>query len=110
MSHHRSWLTSDNLVAEAVIALKTVILALPASVLADASTPTPARLVARLARQLATISNPRARASIFWLIGQYAASDAPPSMGIGWEGVQAWVPDVLRQAIKGFKEEVCVIL
>ena len=99
-------LTADNLVAEAVIALKTVILALPASVLADANTPTPARLVARLARQLPTVSNPRARASIFWLVGQYAESDTPPNMGIGWEGVQPWVPDVLRLAIKGFKEEV----
>jgi AP-3 complex subunit beta len=94
----------DNLVAEAVIALKTVILALPASVLDNAVTP--ARLVARLAKQLPTISNARARASIFWLVGQYAGSDTPPSMGIGWEGVQAWVPDVLRQAVKGFKEEV----
>jgi AP-3 complex subunit beta len=100
----------DNLVAEAVIALKTVILALPASVLGDANTPTPARLVARLAKQLATVHNPKARASIFWLVGQYAGSDTPPAVGIGWEGVQPWVPDVLRLAIRGFKGEVSCII
>lgn len=67
----------------------------------------PRRLVARLAKQLPSIASARARASVFWLVGQYAASDVGGNNhGLGWEGVQAWVPDVLRQAVKGFAEEV----
>lgn len=96
-------LTTDNLVGQAVISLKTVILTLPVS--ENASTPTPRKLVARLAKQLPSIANPNARASVFWLVGQYAASESN-AHGLGWEGVEAWVPDVLRQAIKGFSEEV----
>jgi AP-3 complex subunit beta len=91
----------DNLVGQAVISLKSVILTLPAS-----ATPSPRALVARLAKQLPTITNHNARASVFWLVGQYASSDSPIEHGLGWEGVQAWVPDVLRQAVKGFAEEV----
>lgn len=91
---------TDNLVAEAVIALKSVILA------GHSSTTNPAVLVARLARQLPSITNSRARASVFWLVGQYAA-DA--SSLVGWEGVHAWVPDVLRQGVKGFADEVSCI-
>lgn len=100
---------SDNLVAEAVIALKSVILALPSSPSGSVNAPEPTRLVARLARQLSGIPNPRARASVFWLIGQYAATDKPASMGLGWDGVHSWVPDVLRAAVKGFAAEVCHI-
>ncbi|KAI9632628.1 adaptin N terminal region-domain-containing protein [Dioszegia hungarica] len=90
----------DNLVGQSVISLKSIILTLPAS-----ATPSPRALVARLAKQLPTVTNHNARASVFWLVGQYASSDSPNEHGLGWEGVQAWVPDVLRQAVKGFAEE-----
>ena len=51
------------------------------------------------------VSNPAARASVFWLVGQYAATDVS-AMGMGWEGVAGWVPDVLRKGVKGFVNEV----
>lgn len=67
----------------------------------------PGKLVARLAIQLPRIANPNARASVYWLVGQYAASNESGNLhGLGWDGVQPWVPDVLRQAVKGFSEEV----
>jgi AP-3 complex subunit beta len=90
---------ADSLVGQAVISLKSVILGL------SMTEPSPQKLVARLAKQLPTIANPNARASVFWLVGQYAASEGNPH-GLGWEGVQSWVPDVLRQAVKSFAEEV----
>jgi AP-3 complex subunit beta len=91
-------LTIDNLVGQAVIRLKSVILTLPAS--------GALKLVARLAKQLPTIANHTARASVYWLVGQYAAANGVNEHGLGWDGVQPWVPDVLRQAVKGFAEEV----
>ncbi|TYJ53487.1 hypothetical protein B9479_005873 [Cryptococcus floricola] len=94
----------ETLVAQAVTVLKSVILSssLPPTF------PSPQHLVARLAKGLEAILNPKARASVFWLVGQFAALD--PSLetakqGLGWEGVSLWVPDVLRKGVKGFKEE-----
>ncbi|WVQ74636.1 hypothetical protein IAR50_004237 [Cryptococcus sp. DSM 104548] len=94
----------EALVAQAVIVLKSVIL----SSTLPPSFPFPQHLVARLAKGLETIRNPKARASVFWLVGQFAALD--PSLesskqGLGWEGVALWVPDVLRKGVKGFKDE-----
>ena len=68
--------------------------------------PEPQKLVARLAKQLSGITNPKARASVYWLVGQFASDDRPPMHGIGWEGVAPWVPDVLRNGVKGFVNEV----
>lgn len=70
------------------------------------SLPEPQKLVARLARSLDGISNASARASVFWLVGQFAAAEEKAVMGLGWEGVAPWVPDVLRKGIKGFAAEV----
>jgi AP-3 complex subunit beta len=70
------------------------------------SLPEPQKLVARLARSLDGISNASARASVFWLVGQFAATEEKAVMGLGWEGVAPWVPDVLRKGIKGFSTEV----
>jgi AP-3 complex subunit beta len=92
----------DTLVAQTVIVLKSVIL----SRTPESSLPEPQNLVARLAKQLDGITNPRARASVYWLVGQFAASDVPPKHGLGWDGVAAWVPDVLRKGVKGFVQEV----
>lgn len=68
--------------------------------------PEPQQLVARLAKQLDGITNPKARASVYWLVGQFAASDVPPKHGLGWDGVAVWVPDVLRKGVKGFVQKV----
>lgn len=90
------------LVAAAVLVLKNVILS------ASSNLPPPQKLVARLAKSLDAITNPSARASVFWLVGQFAAADDGIKMGMGWEGVASWVPDVLRRAVKGFPSEVSV--
>lgn len=83
------------LVASSVIVLKSVILSSPST-----------GLVAKLAKSLGGISNPSARASVFWLVGQFASDD---KVGLGWDGVASWVPDVFRQAVKGFPNEVGAI-
>jgi AP-3 complex subunit beta len=70
------------------------------------SLPEPQKLVARLAKALDDITNPSARASVFWLVGQFATSDEKGMLGLGWEGVAPWVPDVLRKGVKGFTSEV----
>ncbi|ORX33246.1 adaptin N terminal region-domain-containing protein [Kockovaella imperatae] len=95
----------DALVAQAVIALKSVILALPASTFSTETGTNPRRLVARLAKGLDAITHARARASVFWLVGQFAASEETAEGGLGWDGVAPWVPDVLRKGVKGFTEE-----
>ena len=92
----------DTLVAQTVIVLKSVIL----SRTSNSTLPEPQKLVARLAKQLSGITNPKARASVYWLVGQFASDDKPPMHGIGWEGVAPWVPDILRNGVKGFVAEV----
>ncbi|KAK6907369.1 hypothetical protein I203_101363 [Kwoniella mangroviensis CBS 8507] len=97
----------DILVAQAVIVLKSVILSSTSS-LSSASMPSPQKLVAKLAKQLDGITNHKARASIYWLVGQFAACDPSresEKKGLGWEGVELWVPDILRKGIKGFTNE-----
>lgn len=93
---------TDSLVSTSVLVLKSVILS-PGTA---AELPPPQKLVARLAKALDGITNPSARASVFWLVGQFAASDAKLEHGFGWEGVAAWAPDVLRRGIKSFVNEV----
>lgn len=93
--------------AQAVIVLKSVILALPSSALSTTtSLPDPQRLVARLAKGLDGVTNAQARASVYWLIGQYAVTE--DNKGLGWDGIASWVPDVLRKGVKGFKDEVSI--
>lgn len=89
--------------------LKSVILSLPTHSATSAdSLPDPQRLVARLAKGLDGITNSKARASVYWLVGQYAS--VQDNKGMGWEGVAPWVPDVLRKGVKGFTTEVCRFL
>ncbi|WVQ93440.1 hypothetical protein IAU59_000514 [Kwoniella sp. CBS 9459] len=102
----------DALVAQAVIVLKTVILAQSQSQSQSSSIspniPAPQTLVARLAKQLDGITNSKARASVYWLVGQFAASDPSQDgdkQGLGWEGMALWVPDILRKGVKGFVQE-----
>ncbi len=70
------------------------------------SLPDPRKLVARLAKQLDAITNPSARASVYWLVGQFADGESIHISGVGWEGVALWVPDILRKGVKGFTKEV----
>lgn len=84
------------LVAQSVVVLKGIVLA--------SAVASPQKLVARLARQLDNIVNPAARASVFWLVGQFAADPAADAV-VGWEGVAPWVPDVLRKGVRGFMGE-----
>ncbi|WWC68617.1 uncharacterized protein I206_102547 [Kwoniella pini CBS 10737] len=94
----------DTLVAQAVIVLKSVILSSTLS----SSLASPQKLVAKLARQLDGITNPKARASVYWLVGQFAANDPSAESekkGLGWESIELWVPDILRKGIKGFTNE-----
>ncbi|KIR55356.1 AP-3 complex subunit beta [Cryptococcus gattii Ru294] len=96
----------ETLVAQAVLVLKSIILSHSQAL--GSSTSSPQLLVARLAKGLDTIVSPKARASVYWLVGQFSAidpSEESEKKGLGWEGVALWVPDVLRKAIKGFTNE-----
>jgi AP-3 complex subunit beta len=53
------------------------------------------KTVIRLAKNLDTATNPRARATIIWLVGEFAGSDGDNNIA----------PDVLRILAKGFADE-----
>ena len=75
-----------NLVAESLTVIRHLI----------QQDPTPHRnTVIRLAKNLDTATNPRARASIIWLVGEFA----------GIDGENNIAPDVLRISAKGFADE-----
>ncbi|KIR70711.1 AP-3 complex subunit beta [Cryptococcus deuterogattii CA1014] len=96
----------ETLVAQAVLVLKSIILSHSQAL--GSSMSSPQLLVARLAKGLDTIVSPKARASVYWLVGQFSAidpSEESDKKGLGWEGVALWAPDVLRKAIKGFTNE-----
>lgn len=78
--------SDGNLVAESLTVIRHLIQQDP-----DAHTST----VIRLAKNLDTASNPQARATIIWLVGEFA--------GVGGENNIA--PDVLRILVKGFADE-----
>ncbi|GLB40583.1 putative non-SMC mitotic condensation complex subunit 1 [Lyophyllum shimeji] len=66
----------------------------------------PITIISHLARKIDDIRHAQARACVFWLVGQYAASDGP---GSGPEGVAEWAPDVLRKAAKTFAQEAPLV-
>ena len=76
----------ENLVAEALTVIRHLIQQDP---------PSHTRTVIRLAKNLDTMIHPEARASIIWLVGEFA--------GVGEEDNIA--PDVLRILVQGFAEE-----
>ncbi|KAK4988377.1 AP-3 complex subunit beta [Elasticomyces elasticus] len=55
------------------------------------------RTVIRLAKNLDTLTSPQARASIVWLVGEFASSQAGDDVGIA--------ADVLRILVKGYVDE-----
>ena len=75
-----------NLVAESLTVIRHLIQQDPAS---------HANTVIRLAKNLDTATNPRARATIIWLVGEFA----------GIDGENNIAPDVLRILAKGFVDE-----
>ena len=76
---------NELVVAESLTVIRHLIQANPVS---------HARTVIRLAKNLDTTTNPQARASIIWLVGEFAAGAED---GVG--------PDVLRILAKGFADE-----
>lgn len=75
-----------NLVAESLTVIRHLIQQDPAS---------HTHTVIRLAKNLDTATNPRARATIIWLVGEFA----------GMDGENNIAPDVLRILAKGFADE-----
>lgn len=75
-----------NLVAESLTVIRHLIQQDPGSHMS---------IVIRLAKNLDTASNPRARATIIWLVGEFA----------GIDGENNIAPDVLRILAKGFADE-----
>jgi AP-3 complex subunit beta len=65
----------------------------------------PAEIVESLAAQLDDVRHPRAKACVFWLVGQYAADESGVG-GSGIPGLASWAPDVLRRAVKSFSDDV----
>ncbi|CAJ0637840.1 12038_t:CDS:10 [Entrophospora sp. SA101] len=78
------WSKNDAVVAESVVVIKRLLQLRPQ----DNSD-----LIIQLAKALDQITVPMARASIFWLVGQYA------------ENLKKIAPDVLRKAAKSFTNE-----
>jgi hypothetical protein len=75
---------------------------------------TPTEIVASLAQQLDSVRHPRAKACVFWLVGQYAMTNQEEIEKIGSlqngqiPGMAIWAPDVLRRAVKSFTKDVSV--
>ena len=68
----------------------------------------PYHVVSSLAAKLPDIKHPAARACVVWMVGQYAAVDTAELSAntVGLDGVAYWAPDVLRQVVKSFVQEV----
>ncbi|KIM27499.1 hypothetical protein M408DRAFT_24439 [Serendipita vermifera MAFF 305830] len=64
----------------------------------------PTEIVESLARQLDDVRHPRAKACVFWLVGQYA-EDTSGNVGSPVPGMASWAPDVLRRALKTFADD-----
>lgn len=96
----------EQAVGSAVVVLKSLIQSSATSI---DSTSSSAKLVSRLVKSLDPITNPSARACVFWLAGQYASQEGSNGEVYGvteFEGLAKWAPDTLRKAAKGFMQEV----
>lgn len=76
----------DSVVAESVVAIRRLLQQRPGDSVV---------LITQLTKALDEITEPLARANIFWLVGQYCSQ------------LQTVAPDVLRKAAKSFCSEVC---
>ncbi|KAI0029762.1 adaptin N terminal region-domain-containing protein [Vararia minispora EC-137] len=101
-SHH------DVVVTHAVLVLKALVQTQLASGAPAASAPALA-IVERLAHRLDEMRHPHARACVLWLVGQYAPDPARTGDGVVGEGVASWAPDVLRRAVRSFRDETALV-
>jgi AP-3 complex subunit beta len=75
---------------------------------------TPTEIVASLAQQLDAVRHPRAKACVFWLVGQYAVTNQEEIENVSGlphgqiPGMAIWAPDVLRRAVKSFTQDVSI--
>jgi AP-3 complex subunit beta len=76
--------------------------------LTETSPQSPLTIISHLARRVDSVRHPQARASVFWLVGQYSA--LPSDEGSLDTNVTKWAPDVLRKAVKSFCQEVPVVV
>ncbi|CAG8433270.1 4151_t:CDS:10 [Diversispora eburnea] len=81
------WSKNDAVVAESVVVIKRLLQLRPQD---------NADMIIQLAKALDQITVPMARASIFWLVGQYS------------QNLEKVAPDVLRKAVKTFTTEADV--
>ncbi|RIB16880.1 adaptin N terminal region-domain-containing protein [Gigaspora rosea] len=82
------WSKNDAVVAESVVVIKRLLQLRPQD---------NADMIIQLAKALDHITVPMARASIFWLVGQYA------------QNLEKVAPDILRKAAKTFTTEADVV-
>ena len=100
---------TDAVVTNAIMVLKRLVqfqlsshTSLPNS---SSSTHSPLSIIAHLARRIDEIHHPKARASVVWLVGQYAGNGGESERS----RVADWAPDVLRKLAKSFGTEASVV-
>ncbi|KAI0806028.1 adaptin N terminal region-domain-containing protein [Irpex lacteus] len=99
----------DVVVGNAVIVLKQLVQLNMQNQQSPSTSYSPLSIISRLAYRIDDVRNPRARACIIWLVGQYAATDPSTAPAgepqVGPEGIASWAPDVLRKTTKSFLQE-----
>lgn len=90
---------TDALVNNAVLVIKQILVRQLSQVSGIQSISSPVAVISLLARKFDLIRHQQARASVIWLVGQYA--EDPNS-----KGIIEWAPDVLRRSVIPFTEEV----
>lgn len=99
-STDKFWDFTDATVAQAVIALRSLVQSLPGRDSASS-------LVLSLTRRLSFIHGEDARASVFWLGSRYGiGGDDTGSRHSGFDGIAIWAPDLLREGVRYFMSEV----
>ncbi|KAF5327542.1 hypothetical protein D9619_004173 [Psilocybe cf. subviscida] len=111
----------DTVVSSAVTVLKHLVQTQLSNNHTSAGTTAPLDIIAHLALRIDDIKHAQARASIVWLVGQYASSvDASsasssftslPGVGLGSppEGLAPWAADVLRKLARSFATEASLV-
>lgn len=102
--------TSDIVISNAVLVLKSLYQSQFGLRAVGGAPPAHDNIVSRLARRFPDIRHPSARASVLWLVGQYASLPADqPSKIPDIPGIVDWAPDILRLSAKSFATEVAVL-
>lgn len=98
-------------VSQAVLVLQTLCLQQSSTPSSSSKNPSatfsPHKIIAILARRFDSMKHPSARASVLWLVGQYAPTHGSVEETVV-PGIHDWAPDVLRKVAKSFAEEVSV--